>query len=77
MKERSGSSLCRTGMLLCISMGICLFCCILASACHSKVVGWLMKQYKTPKEAEAVYFEHHLSPHNTATVNKKRFNTMQ
>lgn len=29
-----------------------------------------MKQYKTPKEAEAAYFGHQSSPHNTATLNK-------
>ena len=49
-----------------------IFCFILASACHSKVVVWLMKQYKSLKEAEIAYFGHHLSPHNvnTATGNK-------
>ena len=49
---------------------MCVFCFIFASACRSKVVGWLMKQYKSLKEAEITYFGHHLSPHNTATGNK-------
>ena len=53
VKERSGSSLSRSGMFLIISMNLGIFCFVLASACHSKVVVWLMKQYKTPKEAEA------------------------
>jgi len=56
VKERSGSSQCRSGMLL---YNICLYIYIgfvLASTCHSKVVGSLMKQYKTPKEAETAYF---------------------
>ena len=49
VKERSGSSQCRSGMIL---YSICLYIYIgfvLASACRSKVVGSLMKLYKTPK----------------------------
>ena len=69
VKERSGSSLSRSGMFLIISMNLGIFCFILASACRSKVVVWLMKQYKTPKEAEAVYFGHNLSSHNATTGN--------
>ena len=56
VKERSGSSQCRSGMIL---YSICLYIYIgfvLASACRSKVVGSLMKLYKTPKEAETAYF---------------------
>jgi len=35
----------------------------LVSACCFKVVGWLMKKYKTPREAETAYFGHPPSSH--------------
>jgi len=51
VKESSGNSQCRRDMLLYTYNYF-----VLASACCSKVVGSLMKQYKTPKEAETAYF---------------------
>ena len=45
---------------------VCIKFAVTTSACRFKVVGWLVKKYKTPREAEATYFGYPSSSHCAA-----------